>query len=192
MIWDSCFWKDDLIKVAESLRKRKWQRRWSEVSCARVEQSVMIAFYSARKLIEAKKICDTLAERPVLLTKFQSKGKNVTRHNWHRLEELYQFDRPTKDRMNLRDLSNQFIHSYVFSLMHSEDGGLDSILFCSDRQRNRFLYKIEVDTLVEVFKAIGEDYPNLIESVWQADSKDYDVRCYTDRNVDPEVATEHG
>lgn len=192
MIWESCYWKDDLLKTVEDLRKRKLQRRWSEVSRARVEQSVMIGFYSVRKLIEAKKISDAISSRSVALCSFQPTGKHVTLRNWHRIYELYDLDRRAVEHMKVFDLANQFIHSYVFTLVFGEKGGLESILFCSDRRRSKALYMVTIDCLVEIFTQIGEDYPNSIHSVWQEGLKDYRVCSETLRGIDPVSGFDYG
>ena len=175
MIWESSFWKDDLLKIAENLRKRKTQRRWSEVSRARVEQSVMTGFYSVRKLIEAKKVSDDTASRKTSITTYQAIGKPVTLTNWHRLEELYDFDRHSTEVIKLNDLANQFIHSYVFTLAFEENAGLDSIFFCSDWRRNRKLQRVAVDSLIEIFIQVGKDYPNSVHYTWEEKDLDYDV-----------------
>lgn len=60
MIWESSFWKDDLVKVAGKLVKRTIQKRWPERSLASLEKDVFVSFYAIRKLIESKKISDGL------------------------------------------------------------------------------------------------------------------------------------
>ena len=58
MIWESAYWKEELLRQAEDLKKRSTQTKWSERSLARLEKTIMIGFYSIRKLIEAKKVSD--------------------------------------------------------------------------------------------------------------------------------------
>ena len=186
MIWESSFWKDELLKLAKNLRERKVQRRWVSVSYARVEQSVMIGFYSVRKLVEAKKLSDDTVARTIPILSYQSREKPVTRSNWHRLEELYDMERHSVEEMKLFDLANQFIHSYVFMLALEENSGLESVFFCSDRRRNRKLYRVTVDSLIEVFTEVGEDYPNCIHSTWREDLNDYEVHSYTKQGSDRE------
>ena len=94
MIDESCYWKNDLLKEADALRDRKKQRRWPEVSFARLEQTIMLGFYSIRKLIEASKLSDSTIYEEIPITTYPWSGKTVTRMNWHKLDQLYDLDSP--------------------------------------------------------------------------------------------------
>ncbi|HEX9938589.1 MAG TPA: hypothetical protein VGB15_15735, partial [Longimicrobium sp.] len=78
MIWESSYWKEDLLKQAEALRKRTTQRRWPEISFARLEQAVMLGFYSIRKLVEARKLSDHVASSAIPVTTYPPTGKPIT------------------------------------------------------------------------------------------------------------------
>jgi hypothetical protein len=63
MIWESHYWKKDLARLADCLRKRARQRQWSERSLAKMEKEVFIGFYSLRKLLEGKKLSGKVVNR---------------------------------------------------------------------------------------------------------------------------------
>jgi hypothetical protein len=65
MIYKSSFWKDDLVKQARFLGSKTNQKRWAESSSARLEQAVMLGFYSIRKLNEARKISDSVSRQEI-------------------------------------------------------------------------------------------------------------------------------
>ncbi len=175
MIWESAFWKDDLLRRARELRKRKAQRRWREESCARLEQLTMMGFYGVRKLIEAKKLSCATANRRVRLQSFRPTGKPVTLLSWHKLDLAYHLDRPEKSTMSLLELCNQFIHSYVFCPSFGEGAELAGFLFASDRQKRRGLLSVGIDQVIDVFELAGRDYP--ADGRWTLNPRtgDYDV-----------------
>jgi hypothetical protein len=177
LIWDSKYWKDDLLRWAEDLRKRSQQRRWSDKSLARLEQTIMLGFYSIRKLAEARKLSQRTIERQVSLTAYPWRGKLVTRYNWHRLSELYDFERQEDTSRDLRFICNQIVHSYVFVAEFDEAGLLQGVVFCSDRQRNQRSFCIRLIDVVELFEIVGNDYPDKATSIWSNEKKDYQVLC---------------
>ncbi|OQK43193.1 hypothetical protein XM74_c11567 [Vibrio vulnificus] len=60
MINVSKFWKDDLLKLAEKLTLRLVQKRWGEKNIYTLEKDIFLGFYSVRKLIESRKISDSV------------------------------------------------------------------------------------------------------------------------------------
>ena len=176
MIWESAPWKDDLLQRGEDLRRRMDQRRWPEASFVRLEQGLMLGFYSIRKLIEAGKLSDSVAGQSVRLSRFANvPGKRVTRLNWHRLEDLYDLSDSSWDSRRLGFICNQFIHSYVFAISQDESGGFGGVFFASDQQRHKGLFFIAADQIVDVFESVGRDYPASGEMRWDEELEDYRV-----------------
>lgn len=176
MIWESCYWKDDLLRTALRLRRRQFQRRWSEVSLANVEKDLFIGFYSVRKLMDANKLSDTTLSMSISITEYSRLEKSVTRMNRHRLDELYDLESPCAGNLGLRTLCNQIVHSYAFAPIHNgEDQGLEGIFIASDREKASRLYRISMADIVRVFEIVGKDYPNHLEATWDSDIGDYVV-----------------
>jgi hypothetical protein len=114
VIYESAYWKGDLLRRSSILRNYLVQRRWPEASFAKCEQTVMVGFYSIRKLIEATKLTDVLTKTPVQLVRYPSKGRPVTRINRHEVGELYDFNSSEKLNLSLVELCHQFIHRLRF------------------------------------------------------------------------------
>lgn len=157
MISESSYWKFDLLKQAEALRKRMRQKRWPDASSARCEQSIMLGFYSIRKLTESGKLTDEIANMNIHLRYYSAKGKLIHWMNSHKLEDLYDWDASQERCVSLPFLCNQIIHSYVFYLSVGEDGGLRGILVTSDRQRSTELLEISIEEIIAVFRCVGSD-----------------------------------
>jgi len=175
MIYESHYWKSDLLKIAKRLTNRKTQKKWFETSLAKIEQDVMLGFYIIRKLREAKKLSDTVSGQRLNIKAYPAKGITVTYLNWHKLDELYDFSSANGQTRYLGYLCDQIIHSYVFLADIDEARKLNGILFCSDQKRNTEIYSLSLDQIVKVFEKVGNDYPS--RSTWEFNSEtnDYDV-----------------
>lgn len=176
MINESSYWKDDLLKQAGALQRRATQKRWHEASSARLEQSVMLGFYSIRKLAEAKKLTNRVVRQKLQLMTYPWLGNSVTKLNWQSFWELYDLDAGRIAKCDLLFLCHQFVHSYVFALSFGNSGSLNEILVSSDRERNHQLYGIGVKQIIRLFTQVGHDYPDSIAMVFNPRKQDYDVR----------------
>ncbi len=135
----------------------------------------MLGFYSIRKLIEASKLSNSTFEQELTLTTYPWSGKTVTRMNCHKLDQLYDFESPSTDLRTVLFLCHQIVHSFVFMPAFNEIGGLDALLFTSDRHRHQRLYSLTLDQIIERFDCIGTDYPNEMRMVFNPKTQDYDV-----------------
>ena len=159
MITDSSFWKDDLMDRSEFIARKMVQSRWLAISSARLEQSVMIGFYSIRKLLEADKLSYSLSESTVDALSWPSRGKPVDHTNWHRIDDLYELGLPSSEDLTIRFVANQIIHSFVFTPIFSLAGPPEGIAFSSDREKEKRLYYLELVQIRDLFERAGSDYP---------------------------------
>lgn len=58
---------------------------------------------------------------------------------------------------------------------------LDSVLVSSDRERNRFLFNVSIAEEIRVFRAVGNNDPNVYRSNFNNAKGDYDVVIKTER-----------
>jgi hypothetical protein len=175
VIYESAYWKGDLLRRSSILRNYLVQRRWPEASFAKCEQTVMVGFYSIRKLIEATKLTDVLTKTPVPLVRYPSKGRPVTRINRHEVGELYDFNSSEKLNLSLVELCHQFIHSYVFVPVLREEGGLSAFWLASDRQRSRAILEIGARRVISIFEKVGKDETRSTRMEFDDSIRDYRV-----------------
>lgn len=76
MIWDSSYWKEDLGRLADKLKARKVQKKFPERSLACLEKEIFIGCYIIRKLIDAKKLSDSIVSLKLSVRFHSSIGKN--------------------------------------------------------------------------------------------------------------------
>lgn len=175
MIWESTYWKEELFRHARRLRQRQAFKKWSERSAACLEKDLMIGFYSVRKLIEAHKVSDEIRDRRLCLQGYPWTGSAVTFMNWDRIEKKYDLEHPAPVERTVMWLTNQMIHSFAFLPCFKEDGGLDSILFNSDRTRLQHLYSMPLGEIIALFEEVGANDPASMHSHLNENTGDYDV-----------------
>lgn len=176
MIYESSFWKDDLLKQAKFLRSKTNQKRWTKSSSARLEQSVMLGFYSIRKLNEARKISDSVSSQEIVVTAYKQKGQTPNRLNWLDINKFYDLESSQTATKNLIFLCNLFIHSYIFREYFDTEGQLKGVFVNSDRERHQMLYELEIEQIIKIFEQVGNNYPTSIVFKYDERKQDYDVK----------------
>jgi len=167
MIWESWYWKQPLLEVADRLESFKASQDLSEDQVAQVERDIFIGFYSVRKPFEAPtKITDKTRSLSLILQKHPNL-KPVTWRNNHKLDELYDITKSNKETRDVLFVCGRIIHSFVFSPCESESGGLYGAFFSSDRDKDSHLYFISIDQVISLFSQVGNDDPCHIE--WSLD-----------------------
>jgi len=56
-------------------------------------------------------------------------------------------------------LCGRIVHSYIFQIEVNETGGLHGIFFTSDNDKDKKIYAVDIDSVVSIYKAVGNDYP---------------------------------
>ena len=167
-------WKDDLLRMAERLKKRTKQKRWLESSSARFEKEIFISFYGVRKLLEADKFSGDIVKYKFSLKAYPSRSKNVTKLNWYKIDKHYNLENPKVITKDVRWLANQIIHSYVFIPLFNDDfKNVHAILFASDREKNTRLFQLEIVDIIDFLKKAGNDYPDDETYIFNEKKKDY-------------------
>lgn len=159
MIHESSYWKDDLIKLANRLERRLVQTRWGEKNFYTVEKEIFVGFYSVRKLIESKKISDSLKTKSYEVKEFPYRGHPESIIT-HFKESDYDLNRAKTSRITIIQLCNQFIHSHHFLPFLPNGRNFIGFFFCSDHKRTSCIYLITLFDIVDIFRTIGGNYPS--------------------------------
>ncbi|MEX2317230.1 MAG: hypothetical protein WD669_08765 [Pirellulales bacterium] len=67
MINESYYWKNNLCKLATKLRKFSRRKKPGETLLAHFEQTIILGFYSVRKLAESQKLSDSVVAQQIEL-----------------------------------------------------------------------------------------------------------------------------
>lgn len=175
MIWESAPYKSEVGRIGEQFAKWECRKRLNSRDFVRIEMAAFTSAYLVRKLMEARKLSDRVRDSQVQVTETRN-IKPVTLLNWHRIDELYDFSTSQARKLPLRFFCNQLIHSYVFTVAIAESGGLSSLMFSSDSERNRRLYTVRVSALSRALKLVGRDRPRRGEWRFNDKTGDFEAR----------------
>lgn len=170
MIGDSVPWKDDLLRIADTIERRTTQRRWTERTSFLVERDVMVAAYAIRKLLEARELSDEVSAEPVHARLHRLTGTPVDIWNRYEFYEQYEMESTPTIQLTLHAFCNQVIHSWVWMLSATEEAPhrFDGLYVSSDRASKRHVYFFAAKTLVDLFREVGQD--DVVDMRMQRDS----------------------
>lgn len=154
MILESSFWKNDLKKNIQLLRKINTKKITDKTSFE-LEKIFFITAYIVRKLYQSGKLSNFIFKKNIILNCFQP-IKNINRINWIFIDELYDLKNPQKCSRTLDYILNQLVHSYTFSYTFKENyKEIDMILFHSDKERNYNTYAIKLDEYIGILESVS-------------------------------------
>jgi hypothetical protein len=209
MIHESYYWRNELIQISEKINKKiKIQKNWSDSKFAKFEKNIMLGFYIIRKLMEANKLTNKIGSTKFTLKMYQNNGTEVTRMNNHRFDENYNFENLIIVKRDLKFLINQFVHSYVFvpvisavdektlklmenkeltedklaEIYEDSERELTGILVNTDTNKNENLFEIDINSIIEIFKNVGECNVTRIEMKYNPKKEDYDIIQFDGEN----------
>ena len=165
MILESSNWKEPLLDTAKRFREYAFSKIDEEVY-VKIEKDIFIGFYSIRKLIDTDtKVTDNLKIIMHDLYWYKHMGDEVNWRNNHKLNKLYDLDVLHKDSRDLWFISSRIVHSFIFNLCINEKGNFDGILFTSDNDKNKKLYQMNINQIIEIFELVGNN--NVTELIWK-------------------------
>ena len=176
MIWESRPWKKEICRIASRLKKRMTQRRWVEASLYKLEHDVMISAYSARKLLEAKKLTDIWEDADFPVVSYVPSGTISSHFNWHQLERFFDLSGGKPELIRYRNLLNKIIHSYIFIPCFDINNGLYGFYCSSDKNRTNSLLFIKVEDYICFLHGVSKDDIISAQFVWNDNKKDYDIK----------------
>lgn len=154
MIFDTRYWKSELKRLARTLRQHGKQRRWVAASDASVEKCVMLGFYAIRKMLESFHPA-LKAPASLRVTAFPRNSTKLSLISWPEVGEAFDLTRPRRETLKVKEACNQVIHSHFFSLWLGPDRILRGVFLCSDRIKNQKVYRVDLDTIIDLFEEIA-------------------------------------
>lgn len=157
VIGDSAPWKVELLRIAARLERRKTQKRWTEQTNFLVERDIMVAAFAVRRLIEGHKLSQDVTARDVMVIRHPLSGHVPDYMSYERIWQNYDLGGGTECVLTLGEFCNQIIHSFNWTVVCHEDGGLGGVFFSSDRARRKVLYFAYIDLIVMLLREVGYD-----------------------------------
>lgn len=173
---ESYYWKEELHRIAWSIRHVPKPPRWSERGHCVVERDLMVGFFILRRLIESHTVSTATRDQLLNVFSYLARGKKVTRLNGYDVCELYDLDREVPATKKPGYIANQFIHAYTSFVARDESRNWSDVFVVSDYDRNDCIWRIPISEISRIFRTAAEDYPNSVKMVFNAEKGDYDVQ----------------
>ncbi|WP_197041970.1 hypothetical protein [Sandarakinorhabdus oryzae] len=179
MIWESRYWKDPLLKMAERIEFYSQKDSLTERQGAQYERDFFVGYYTVRKLFEsAGKVSDETRALKLSLAWFPKKtaAPIVDWYNRNEIWDLYELDNRHHEQRDALFVAHRVIHSFIMVGGSAGAGDQSGDYFTSDRDKEKRLYFVPAIETVSLFRAVGRDYPNFIswkdevtgERMWRA------------------------
>ncbi len=173
---ESCYWKEELHRIARSIRPVSKPPRYSERAHCIVERDLMIGFFILRRLIELHKVSTTTRDQVLSVFSYRTRGGNVTHRNKFDLKEIYDLDREVPAIRNPAYIANQFIHAYTSLVARDETRNWSDVFAVSDYDRNDCIWRVPIPEIRRIFLTAAEDYPHSVHMVFNPKKGDYDIQ----------------
>lgn len=174
---ESRYWKEELDRIAECIRRVPKPRRYSERHLFTVTRDLMTGFFILRRLIELHKVSSktkdhvmTLFSYPVQIDSSRWKSYSV-----HDIDETYNLDKQRKESKKADYVANQFIHSATIYVTRDTSRNWSDVLITSDYNKKKCLWQISVAEIEALFRIAAQDYPHSFQSTYNFKTQEWDV-----------------
>ena len=174
MAIESLYWKEELARIAKSIRPVAKPKRWSERAVCTVERDVMVGCFMVRRMVELHKVSSRVAK--LQLDVFSAPVvKAVTKMSRFSVEENYDWNAEKAEKKPVLYVCNQCIHAYVSFVDRASDRNWSHLLVVSDYDRNNVIWRIPFASFIQLFEAASKDWPASVSMVYDEKLGDYKV-----------------
>lgn len=163
MVYESCYWKDDLRSYAKELRDYSTCTALEdEYRDYRLEKALLLSAFTVRLLLDANKLSDRIGSLNLKFDFYPAKieaQKDISPLNKRFIDKRY-FDltKSASSSISIKQLTNQLIHS-VLVLMFSYDDTNRVIGFfvVSDKDYEKRLCYCSLKEWINMVEAVADD-----------------------------------
>lgn len=163
MVYESCYWKDDLRSYAKELRDfSTCTTLKDEYRDYRLEKALLLSAFTVRLLLDANKLSDRIGSLNLKVDFYPAKieaQKNISPFDKRFIDErCFDLANPTSSSISLRQLTNQLIHSAVV-VAFSYDNANRALGFfvVSDNDYEKRLCYCSLKEWASVVEAVADD-----------------------------------
>lgn len=170
---ESVYWKEELSRIARTLRPVKRPPRWSERLVCTTERDIMIGFFIIRRMIELHKVSRQTSDLRVQVFSIRALKKI------NKLSQIssdnYEWPEETNAEEPLGYIANQFIHAYLSRVERNSQRNWSDIMVVSDFDRNDRIWRVPISEVIRIFEIASSDYPASLAYEWNEVKYDYSV-----------------
>ena len=163
MVYESCYWKDDLRPYATELRNISTCTTLDdEYRDYRLEKALLLSAFTVRLLLDANKLSDSFDSRNLKVDYYSAKRgaqESIPLLNKRFIDERY-FDlaKSTSSSISIRQLTNQLIHSAVVLMFSYDDTNrVIGFFVASDKDYEKRLSYFSLKEWISVVEAVADD-----------------------------------
>lgn len=163
MVYESCYWKDDLRSYATELRNISTCTTLDdEYRDYRLEKALLLSAFTVRLLLDANKLSDSFDSRNLKVDYYSAKRgaqESISPLNKRFIDERY-FDlaKSTSSSISIRKLTNQIIHSAVVLMFSYDDANrIIGFFVFSDIDYEKQLCYCSLKEWISVVEAVADD-----------------------------------
>ena len=176
MIFESYSWKQDLIRRRYLIKKYNTQEHLDknyDRATTIIEKAVFYSAFIIRKLIDCiLKVSDEVdnytlkvhAVKPLKQIGLLDRWPDENSHDWGNAQQQTVLG---------KNVCNWLIHSYVFYFSYNENDVIDSFYVASDYDRNKILYRIDLNDWLEYMYFVGTDCITSAECIYNPAKSNY-------------------
>jgi hypothetical protein len=172
---ESCYWKEELTRIAKTIRPVQKPVRWSERAHCVIERDLMIGFFIVRRLIELHKVSSKTRDYSMTVFSYPVRGKQVHRMNVDNYWKTYDLENERRESKKPLYLSNQFIHAYTSFVARDQTRNWSDVYIVSDYDRNDCIWRIPLAQIRGLFSVAAQDYPHSLQMIFSKEKGDYEV-----------------
>lgn len=159
-MYESCYYKDDLLRYAEDFAKRSKRQSWREDSICKAEKRFFVGMLYVRKLLESVKITDQCRKSSVAIKRGTIRpDQEISDFCRHKVMDYLDSAEWQECKVSVDQVCDKVIHSWVNYPYLNEKHGLGGFILTTDRHRNKELWDIPAQSIIEVYTRFGGDYP---------------------------------
>lgn len=163
MIYESCYWKDDLRTYLADLEENsKHMAVDIDYREYKLEKALLLSAFTIRLLMDANKLSDNIDGYSVKIVTYparKSAQKGISPLNKRFIDERYfDFSKPRDTSTGLRRIVNQLIHSaVVVSFDYDEKERAIGFYVVSDRDYDKGLHYCKLKDWIKMLEAVVND-----------------------------------
>lgn len=176
MIFETYPWKQDLRRRKRLLNQYNTISKLEnneEAAYTVIEKAIFYSAFIIRKLIDCRGKLSNEAENYSIRAVSVKPLKHIDfLHRWPE-EGSHDWENETKVVVAGKNVCNWLIHSYMFFLMYTESGLVDSFCVTSDFDRNKILYRIPLKAWIDYIDYVATDDIECMFSHYDKERGDY-------------------
>lgn len=163
MIYESCYWKDDLRSYATELRDISTCTTLDdEYRDYRLEKTLLLSAFTVRLLLDSNKLSNSFDSRNLKVDYYSAKTgaqEGISPLSKRFIDERY-FDlaKSTSSSISIRELTNQLIHSAVVLMFSYDDANrMIGFFLVSDKDYEKRLCYCGIKEWISMVEAVADD-----------------------------------